>query len=87
MVKEIVAKATVGLVQRGVRDASRGKYHLGPALQWSRLNYAERALAMRGSAQESLGSPVVPTITNRDLVIRVIEEKKILFLRDLPVLP
>jgi hypothetical protein len=78
-IKEMVGKATIGLVQRGVREASRGKNHLGPALQWSRLSYADRVVAMRDSVQLNLGDPFLTNITSRQLVTRTINKKKILF--------
>ena len=79
MVKEMVVKATINLVQRGVRDASRGKHHLGPALQWSRLSFADRAAAMQKSAQDSLGDRVDSKIKNRFLVRRTISNEDVLF--------
>jgi hypothetical protein len=45
-VKEALHDATITLVQRGVRESSKGKYHSGEALDWSRLDFAARQEAM-----------------------------------------
>src|SRR4029077_1092843 len=76
---QTVVQATIRLVQRGVRDAGRGKHYLGPALKWSMLKYAERASAMKQTAAESLGGKLINTGTNRCLVERKIKGKPVLF--------
>lgn len=45
-VKEALFDALVCLAQAGVREASRGKFHSGEALDWSRLDFAERQTEM-----------------------------------------
>ena len=42
-VRQTVRDSLVEFVQRGVREASRGRYHTGQALDWSRLNFSERS--------------------------------------------
>jgi hypothetical protein len=76
---QTVVHATIRLVQRGVREAGRGKYYLGPALKWSTLNYAERASAMEQTAAESLGGKLITTETKRCLVERKVRGDSILF--------
>ena len=71
--------ATIGLAQRGVRDAGRGKHYLGPALKWSMLDYAERASAMKQTAAQSLGGKFVTTATERCLVECKIKGSSVLF--------
>ncbi len=44
--KTAVTAAIVHQVKLGVREANRGKYHLGAALDWSRLDYQKRQMAM-----------------------------------------
>lgn len=57
-IKETIVYSTIRLVQRGVRDASRGRSYLGPALDWTRLDYAERSGAMKRTAWLALtGEP------------------------------
>ena len=45
-IKETVVKATIELVQRGVKETSRGSYHVGASLDWTRINFTERAEEM-----------------------------------------
>ncbi|MCP5523410.1 MAG: hypothetical protein H7A46_17885 [Verrucomicrobiales bacterium] len=65
-VNEALHEAVIDLMQRGVREASRGKFHSGQALDWSRLDFAGRqreivrvlrdALLSRPSASEAGGN-------------------------------
>ena len=41
-VRQTIRDSLVEFVRRGVREASRGRYHTGQALDWSRLNFSER---------------------------------------------
>lgn len=78
VVRKTVADATVKMVQRGVRDASRGTHYVGPALDWSRLSYASRVNEMRNATLEGLkGNAAVSANGNR--AIREISERKVLF--------
>jgi hypothetical protein len=45
-VKEALYDALVSLAQAGVREASRGKFHSGEALDWSRLDFSARRSEM-----------------------------------------
>jgi hypothetical protein len=54
VVRRIVSQATVKMVQRGVRDANRGTSYVGPALDWSRLGYADRVARMKRAALSGL---------------------------------
>jgi hypothetical protein len=45
-VKEAVHDAVVSLAQAGVRDASKGKFYSGQALDWSRLDFVARQKEM-----------------------------------------
>jgi hypothetical protein len=77
-VRRTVPQATVKMVQRGVRDASRGTRYVGPALDWSRLNYADRSAAMRRTALAALGLDA-STADNSGRVQRMIAGKQVLF--------
>ena len=46
-VKEALHDAVVDLVQKGVVEASRGKFHSGAALDWDRLDFESRRVQMR----------------------------------------
>lgn len=48
-VKEALSDALVGLSQAGVREASKGKFYSGEALDWTRLDFASRQNAMTKS--------------------------------------
>lgn len=45
-VKEALHDAVIALTQAGVRDASKGKFHSGAALDWSRLDFGARQREM-----------------------------------------
>jgi hypothetical protein len=53
-VKEAIHDAVIALTQRGVREASKGKFHSGEALDWSRLDFAARQFAMVEALRKSL---------------------------------
>jgi len=46
-VKHALYDAVVSLVHAGVRDISKGKFHSGQALDWSRLDFSRRREEMR----------------------------------------
>jgi hypothetical protein len=52
--KEALHDAAITLTQRGVRESSKGRFHSGEALDWSRLDFAERQRAMIRVLRESL---------------------------------
>lgn len=53
-VKEAVGDAVIALTQAGVREASRGRFHSGEALDWSRLDFKARQSAMRDVLRDAL---------------------------------
>ena len=53
-VDKLLADACVGLIKSGVRDLSRGKFHSGEALQWSRLSFSQRADRMIETIQSQM---------------------------------
>lgn len=77
-VRGIVSQATVKLVQRGVRDAKRGASYVGPALDWSRLSYVNRAAGMKDAALGALTKDVGEDIDG-NRAQRNVEGKSILF--------
>ncbi len=53
-IKEALHDAIIGLVQAGVRDAAKGKFYSGAALDWSRLDYTSREGEMIRVLRESI---------------------------------
>jgi hypothetical protein len=53
-IRRTIVEATVKLVQRGVREANRGKGYLGPALEWNRQSYSERQTSMIAAIRSAL---------------------------------
>jgi hypothetical protein len=51
---EALHDAVISLAQAGVKDATKGKYHSGAALDWSRLDFRARRDQMVAVVQESL---------------------------------
>jgi hypothetical protein len=78
-VRRTVWQATVKMVQRGVRDASRGKSYVGPALDWSRLSYAERGARMQSAALAGLNQDGAIAAISGNRAQRKIDGKPILF--------
>lgn len=76
-VKRTVREATVKLVHRGVRDASRGNNYVGPALDWSRQSYGERVLSMKAAASEGVAHS--GTIVQDNLIQHSISGQSLLF--------
>jgi hypothetical protein len=78
-VKNIIAEATIDLVKRGVTEASRGQYHLGAPLNWTRLTYSDRAIKMREATIAALTANGVSNETANEIAVRKILDKEILF--------
>jgi hypothetical protein len=53
-IREALHDAVVTLIQRGVRESSKGRFHSGEALDWSRLDFAARHEAMVRVLRHSL---------------------------------
>ena len=54
IVKEALHHSIISLAQNGVREVSRGKFHSGQALDWSRMDFNGRSKAMIESLRSSL---------------------------------
>ena len=69
-VREALADAVTALAQSGVREASKGRFYSGQALDWSRLDFTQRherivdvlrdSLLHRGGAVEEKGHLFIP---------------------------
>ena len=78
-VRRTVADATIKLVQRGVRDASRGTSYVGPALDWSRQSYSERVLRMKAAALAGMDKSGDGGSIDSNLITRAILGRMLLF--------
>lgn len=54
LVKDALHDAVITLAQHGVREVSKGKFHSGQALAWSRMGFSGRQKAMRKTLREAL---------------------------------
>jgi len=54
-VREALRDAVVKLTQSGVLEASRGQSYTGQALDWNRMNFAQRQAAMVAVLRDALG--------------------------------
>jgi hypothetical protein len=79
--KQALREAVPDLVRLGVREASRGKYSSGSALDWSRLNYENRKRAMIKVVQSSLALSGGKEIDEKTVIFEV-SSTKILWLID-----
>ncbi len=77
-VKEALYDALLGLAQAGVREVSKGRFHSGQALDWSRLDFQGRrkemtrvlreAMLKRTAAQED-GEHLIVTLADNQLLV------------------
>ena len=56
-VKKALQEILITLTSRGVRESSKGRFHTGQALDWSRLNFSDRS--------EEIKETIVNTIAER----------------------
>jgi hypothetical protein len=69
--KQALRESVADLVRLGVREASRGKYSSGSALDWSRMNYGNRKQAMIKVIQSSLISSGGKEIDEKTMIFEV----------------
>ena len=53
-VKDALRDALITLAQKGVREASKGRFHSGQALDWSRLNFHDRREEIRSVLDDAI---------------------------------
>lgn len=70
-VKEALHDAIISLAQAGVRDAARGKFHSGAALEWSRLDFRARRENMRRVLHDAILQRVGSSIDGDTLVVKL----------------
>lgn len=78
-VKMVVADATIDLVHRGRRDASRGKRTLGPSLDWSRKSYEDRVEAMVETVVDTLVSTTGGQRLGKNNLVRTLSDARLLY--------
>ena len=76
-IRLIIVEATVKMVQRGVKEANRGRGYLGPALAWNRQNYAQRQASMIAAVRSALAPRVSDEQSNA--CIAPVDEAPIFF--------
>ena len=74
--KEALAAAIVHQVQLGVREAKKGKYHLGASLDWARLDYSQRKNTIEAAIAGVLGGEsgdriLVHKVSGENLVMSI----------------
>jgi hypothetical protein len=55
-VREALHDAVITLMQRGVREASKGRFYSGQALDWSRLDFVRRQSAMMQVLRDAIAN-------------------------------
>lgn len=78
-VKDAIYDTLIKLSKSGVYEASKGKYHGGKSLEWSRLNYKERYEAMCNVLVDSI-TKRTSLSTVKDKIIANLLGKEILFI-------
>jgi len=67
--------AVLKLTQAGVQDAGRGRFHSGAALDWSRLNFDQRANAMKAVVRNAIKGRNGSVIESEVLFSRLLGKK------------
>lgn len=74
-VKEALFDAVIGLAQSGVEQASQGRFYMGEALDWSRLDFALRQAAMVGVLKNAIGERPGTKVENEALFARIADKE------------
>ena len=77
-VRETLRAAVVKLVQSGVIEASRGRSYSGQALDWNRLNFAERRQAMILVLRDAVATRANSAHNNGHLFVKI-NNREVLF--------
>jgi len=70
-VKEAVRDALVVLAQAGVRESSKGRFHSGEALDWSRLDFNARQAEMRRVLRDAMRQRAGSSEDGEHLLVRL----------------
>ena len=82
--KQALRESVADLVRLGVREASRGKYSSGSALDWSRLNYGNRKRAMIKVIQSSLVASGGKEIDEKTVIFEISKTEILLLIDSVP---
>jgi hypothetical protein len=69
--KEAVYDALVALAQAGVRESSKGRFHRGQALNWSRLDFRARQAEMRRVLRDAMRQRVGSSDDASHLIVKL----------------
>jgi hypothetical protein len=69
-VKEALFDALISLAQAGVREASKGKFHSGQALDWSRLDFHARQQEMKRILRDTMRQRSGSTDDSEHLIVK-----------------
>lgn len=72
-VKEAIYDALINLTQAGVREASKGRFHSGEALDWSHMDFKTRREAIQSVIFNSMGQHSGSFIEDEHLIINLAE--------------
>jgi len=70
-VKEAIRDALIALAQAGVRESSKGRFHSGEALDWSRLHFNERQAEMRRVLRDAMRQRAGSSEEGEHLLVRL----------------
>jgi hypothetical protein len=84
VVEETLLHATADLVGLGGREARRGKFYLGDALEWSRQNYVRREALICDVLRDALQDDGAAVINERLLAHKVDGEEVVFMLHAVP---
>ncbi|WP_429884587.1 DUF4062 domain-containing protein [Geoalkalibacter halelectricus] len=83
-VKEAIYDALIGLTHAGVREASKGRFCSGQALDWTRLDFRERREQMRRVLHDAVQGRKGSKIYNGHLIITLAAEKVVVVADAIP---
>lgn len=83
-VREAVYDGVVKLAQAGVAEASRGKFHSGSALDWTRLSFAERREQMVSVGKKALGASDAQLKDREPVVVELAKSKVLVAVHAIP---
>jgi hypothetical protein len=76
--EETLLHAIAGLVELGGREARRGRYYFGEALEWSKLDYAHREAVICGVIRNALVEDGASAVDER-LIAQNVGSEQVLF--------
>ena len=84
VVKDALQDAVIDMVHLGVREARKGKYDTGQALDWIRLTYLERKRAIEEILASTLGGAALIKNDEKNRVIKVAKKNVVFCCHGIP---